>query len=350
MYLTTLTKKMSEFEPTVEFLVLESGQYPLQELNALPNVARVECRGVPTARAGRIVYQNTILPLYLRAIGADAFLATCNVLPLGCPLPTVVVVQSLQYFDYRQAFGTVRGAYLRAAVKHAGRHAGAMICVSESARRDLMRLTGLNGERVKVVRHGVSPVISGYRGVVEPASPPYVLCVATLYQYKNLERLIQAFKSFKMSTAAPHRLRIIGGAGDMSIDELVLFSRRAGVGDQVDLIGPVLHHQMAIEYARASAFVYPSLAETFGLPPLEAMTIGVPVVASRVGPIPEVVGNAAELVDPLSIEDIARGIKRVLLDSGRSRALVQLGFKRASEFSWDEAARRTIAVVRSVLS
>lgn len=349
MYLTALTTKMSEQEPTVEFLVLESQQFPLHELNDLPNVTRVECRRVPASRVGRIVYQNTILPLYLRTIGADAFLATCNVLPLGCPLPTVVVVQSLQYFDHRQAFGVIRGAYLRAALKHASKYSNALICVSESARRDLVHLTGLNQERVFVIHHGVSPVISGYNGVVEPASPPYILCVATLYRYKNLERLIEAFAMFKRDSAAQHRLRIIGGPGDMSIEELANIAHRFGVGDQVDLPGAVPHLKMANEYARASVFVYPSLAETFGLPPLEAMAMGVPVVASRAGPIPEIVGYAAELVDPFDVGDIARGLGSVLLDSERSQSLIRLGFKRSAEFSWDESARLTFAAIRSVL-
>jgi glycosyltransferase involved in cell wall biosynthesis len=95
--------------------------------------------------------------------------------------------------------------------------------------------------------------------------------------------------------------------------------------------------------------VYPSLAETFGLPPLEAMAMGVPVVASRTGPIPEVVGEAAELVDPLDVKDIARGLASVLLDSERSQTLIRRGFQRSSEFSWDESARLTFAVIRAVL-
>jgi glycosyltransferase involved in cell wall biosynthesis len=348
MYLTTLTTTMSQQEPGVDFIVLESRQFPLAELDGISNVTRVVCPGVPGSRAGRVIYQNSALPIYLRVLHLDALLATCNVLPLGCPVPSVVVVQSLQYFGYPEAYGRLRGAYLRAALIHASRHAQSVICVSETARDELIRLTGINGSKVSVIHHGVSPAITGHSRETTPASPPYILCVATLYRYKNLERLLEAFALFKRGSRAPHRLRIVGGEADVSISELSLIAKRLGVDDQVDFTGPLPHNRLAAEYGRASVFVYPSLAETFGLPPLEAMAMGVPVVASRAGPIPEIVGEAAEMVDPLDVRDIARGLGRVLLDPDRKQSLIRRGFKRSTEFSWEESARRTFAAVHSV--
>lgn len=349
MYVTALTTEMSRQEPAVEFVVLENRQFPLPELNGLANVERVVCPGIPSGRVGRIVYQNSALSLYLRTLRVDALLATCNVFPFGCPVPTVVVVQSLQYFSHRESYGRFRGAYLRAAVIRASRRAQSLICVSESARNELLRVTGVKNTKVKVIYHGISPAITGYTGQVAPASPPYILCVATLYRYKNLERLVEAFARFKKEAATSHRLRIIGGDADMSNAELIAIAHRLGVADDVDIKGPLPHSQIADEYARASVFVYPSLNETFGLPPLEAMTIGIPVVASCAGSIPEIVGDAAELVDPFDVGDIARGLGRILLDSRRSQALVMLGLKRAREFSWETSARRTFEVVRSAL-
>jgi glycosyltransferase involved in cell wall biosynthesis len=349
LYLTSLTKKMSEQEPTVRFVVMESGRFPLAELDGLPNVTRVVCPGVPSSRVGRIIYQNSALPIYLRTLSVDALLATCNVLPLGCPVPAVVVVQSLQYFDHRESFGTLRGVYLRNALSYATRHAKALICVSESARAELLRLTGVEKAKVSVIYHGVSPAISSYTGQVKPASPPYILCVATLYRYKNLERLLEAFACLKKDSAILHRLKIVGGEADISLAELATIARRLGVASQVDLVGPLPHSQIVAEYAGASVFVYPSLEETFGHPPLEAMTLGVPVVASSGGSIPEIVGDAAELVDPLDEADIARGLRHVLLDSRRAQTLVRLGLRRASEFSWETTASRTFHAINSAV-
>jgi glycosyltransferase involved in cell wall biosynthesis len=349
MTLTALAAKLSEQRPEVQFVVFENRHFPLIELNGLPNVTRVACPGAVIGRARRVIYQNSVLSLFLRTQKLDALLATCNVLPLGCPVPTVVVVQSLQYFEFGEAYGWLRRAYLRAALQHACRHAKFLICVSESARRDLLRLTRVAPTKVHVVYHGISPAIMAYGAHMTPASPPYILSVATLYRFKNLARLIEAFAQLKQDDGIPHRLRLIGAEADMSIAELALLARRLGVLDQVDFVGSVPHNRIASEYAQAAVFVYPSLYETFGYPPLEAMAVGVPVVAARSSSIPEIVGEAAELVDPLDVADIARGLKHVLLDRGRAQALVSLGFKRVTEFSWETSARRTFAILESAL-
>jgi glycosyltransferase involved in cell wall biosynthesis len=350
MYLTTLITKMSEQQPKVEFVVLESQQFPLTELSDLPNVTRVVCRGAVAGRLARIAYQNSILPIILRRLSVHALLATCNVLPIGCPVPGVVVIQSLQYFDHHEAYGRLRARYLKIAVKHACRTAASLICVSQAARRDLIRLTGVSADKVTVIHHGISPALLSYCGDVRPSEPPYILCVATLYRYKNLRRLMEAFAQLRSTGDLTHRLRIVGGEADLTISELAHLARTLRIADHVDLVGPLPHERMAREYAGASAFVYPSLNETFGLPPLEAMAMGVPVVASTAPAVSEVVGDAAELVDPFSVADIARGLRRVLVDSRHTQALVQLGQRRASEFSWDSSARRTFSVIQSAVA
>jgi glycosyltransferase involved in cell wall biosynthesis len=347
MTLTALAAKMSEQRPEVEFVVLENRHFPLIELNGLPNVTRVVCPGAGIGRSGRVLYQNSVLPLFLRTQGLNALLATCNVLPLGCPVPSVVVVQSLQYFDYPEAYGWLRRTYLRAALEHACRHAKFLICVSESARRDLLRLVKVQNKKVHVVHHGISPAIVPQARTSRSDSPPYILSIATLYRFKNLARLIKAFADLKNVERIPHRLRIIGAEADVTAAELASLAMQLGVLDQVDFIGPVPHSRIASEYAQAAIFVYPSLYETFGYPPLEAMAMSVPVVAARASSIPEIVGDAAELVDPLDVADIARGIKRVLLDSERAQALIRLGLKRSSEFTWETSARQTFALLES---
>jgi glycosyltransferase involved in cell wall biosynthesis len=171
-----------------------------------------------------------------------------------------------------------------------------------------------------------------------------------LYRYKNLPRLFEAFARLRADQDIPHRLRIVGGEADLSAIELYALAEGLGIADQVDLVGPLPHERIAAEYAGASVFVYPSLNETFGLPPLEAMAMGVPVVASSSAAVSEIVGDAAELVDPLDVEDIVRGLGHVLLDPKRAQSLVRLGLKRANEFSWDISARQTFAVIRSALA
>jgi glycosyltransferase involved in cell wall biosynthesis len=179
---------------------------------------------------------------------------------------------------------------------------------------------------------------------------PYILGVATLYRYKNVARLLEAFARLKTEDRVPHRLRVVGGEADVTFVELAEHASSLGIADQVDLVGPLPHQVIAAEYAGASVFAYVSLEETFGLPPLEAMSLGVPVVASRVSSIPEVVGEAAEMVDPLDVGDIARGLRRVLFEPGRSAELRLLGLERTRHFSWDNSARQTVQALRSALA
>jgi glycosyltransferase involved in cell wall biosynthesis len=170
----------------------------------------------------------------------------------------------------------------------------------------------------------------------------YILTVTTLYRYKNVSRLLLAFAMLRAQHRIPHRLRIIGGDADMTGEDVRREAATAGVGGYVDVVGAVPQDELGNHYAGASLFVYPSLEETFGLPPLEAMGMGIPVVAARAGAIPEVVGDAALLVDPRNVEDMARGMAEILLDAGRAEQLVQLGYARAAKFTWSAAARGTL--------
>lgn len=343
MYITALSREMVRLEPASNFAVFEPEWAGLGELEGIGRLQRVLVRA-PVGRAARIVFQNTVYGGVIRRARLDVRLDTCNVVPLGAPQPSVVVLQSLQYFDHPEAYGRLRGAYLRAAARHAVRVARLTICVSEESARLAERVTGVARDRVRVVHHGVPPAISGWKGEVERPSPPRILCVATLYRYKNLERLIRAFGRLRRQ-GLEHQLRVVGGEADVTLAELSEVAATTGVSDAVEFAGAVPHSEMAAEYAAADLFVYPSLQETFGLPPIEAMTLGVPVVAARASAIPEIVGQAAELVDPLDEEDIARGMAAAL-SPDRRRELVAAGRRRAAEFTWEASARRTLAALK----
>ncbi len=347
MYITTLTREIARHDPNVELVVFDSKALPLHELDDLPQVRRVSLRGVPEQRAGRILYQNSIYPLLLARRRLDVLLATCNVVPIGCRMPVVVVIQSLQYFDHSSAYGRWRAAYLRASVRAAVQRATEIICVSHDSCRAALRYTGGDPARFHVVHHGAPVAATDFqRPDADDARDPYILTVTTLYSYKNVERLIEAYARLVRDHAIPHRLRIVGGDADVTADMLRRLASQHGVAERVDLLGAVAHDRLPAHYAGADLFVYPSIYETFGLPPLEAMALNVPVVASRATAIPEVVANAAEMVDPLDVADIARGMAAVLLDSRRRDELIRLGRERVKDFSWSEAASATLHVLR----
>jgi glycosyltransferase involved in cell wall biosynthesis len=345
-----LLTSLTELGTDADFVLFENPRVPLPELAGLPHLTRVSCPGVPSGRLLRVLYQNSIYPSVLHGHKLDVFLATCNVLPFMAPHPAVVIVQSLQFFNQEPVFGRFRGAYLRRTVRASLHAADAVIAVSSTAREDTARLTGVPVNKIHVVQHGLFRAFATARSTGERsgADPPYILTVSTLYRFKNTRRLIEAFSLLRHRDRIPHRLRIIGGDADVTADELRKVAQDLGVSDQVDLLGAVPHDELPAQYSQAAVFVYPSLYETFGLPPLEAMAVGCPVVAANASAIPEVVGQAAELVDPTDTEDIRRGIARVLFDHGRRSALIESGRQRVTRFTWRRAAQETMDVLSAV--
>jgi glycosyltransferase involved in cell wall biosynthesis len=220
-----------------------------------------------------------------------------------------------------------------------------LVAVSQAARADSIRYLGISSDKVEVIHHGISePMRNWARDRSESdhlpseQTEPYVLNVATFYHHKNLLRLIDAFALMRREWNLNHRLRLIGADADLSRTDLQVHARAAGVEAFVDLYGPVDHREIAAHYASAALFVYPSLYETFGHPPLEAMVAGCPVVAANSSAIPEVVGDAALLVEPTDTTAIAEAMGSVLTDPALRKRLVAKGTQRVEAFSWARAA------------
>jgi alpha-1,3-rhamnosyl/mannosyltransferase len=182
---------------------------------------------------------------------------------------------------------------------------------------------------------------------VEPArlDKPYVLAAGTLEPRKNLVRLIEAWAALPEAVRSRHVLALVGPTGwDV---EATLAAARAH-SDDVRLLGYVGDDELVALYAGAAAFAYPSLYEGFGLPVLEAMAAGAPVVTSTASSLPEVAGDAALLVDPHDVRALRDALVAVLTDEGRATALRAAGRERAAAFSWERAAVETLAVLRAI--
>ena len=221
-----------------------------------------------------------------------------------------------------------------------------IICISEHTRRDLIRILGVPHEKTSVIHLGFSLRPTGAR-VDLPVRRPFLLYVGARGGYKNFASLLRAY-------AASGRLMkdfdlLAFGGGPINAKEAELI-RQLGIppenvrqvqgGDDV----------LAGLYRRAAAFVYPSLYEGFGIPPLEAMSFDCPVVCSNASSIPEVVGNAAMLFDPLSAEALGQALAAVVDDAGLRQALIERGRERIKIFSWEQCAHQTMAVYEKVLS
>lgn len=222
-----------------------------------------------------------------------------------------------------------------------------ILCISEQTREDLIELLGVKREKTCVTYLGFSNVgIEESSVIAPPPRKPFLLYVGERRGYKNFGSLLEAYASSPM-LRADFDLVCFGGKGFSAGEKAAMenYGLRDGVR-QVSGSDKVL----AAHYASASAFIYPSLYEGFGIPPLEAMSKGCPVICSDVSSIPEVVGDAARMFDPHSPEAIRAAIEAVLNDEAARNTLISRGRERVKLFSWDRCARETLDVYRRVLS
>jgi glycosyltransferase involved in cell wall biosynthesis len=262
---------------------------------------------------------------------------------------TVVTVHDLSCLRRPECFGFFRRNYYRAAIGRGAQVADAVIADSASTRSDLIELAGVAPERVSVVPLGVEPELRPVcdertlQAVREKYSLPsqYLLFIGTIEPRKNIVRIIESYAS--IADKIPHQLVIAGRKGwkyhDVfkTVDRMQLRSR-------VHFTGRIEGSDVAAVYSLADVFVWPSLYEGFGLPVLEAMACGAPVVTSDCSSLPEVVGSAALVVDPFSTDEIARAIMRLIEDAPLRGELIAKGFVRASELTWRRTAASTLLV------
>jgi glycosyltransferase involved in cell wall biosynthesis len=291
-----------------------------------------------------------------RRVGADVLHVPAAVGPIRGDLATVVTIHDLRVLHAPQDFRPWFRTYARVVIPRLARRATRVITVSDMTRRDVMEHLGLPEERVVVVPNGVA--ISPQPSAVserQPATGPYdlptryILAVGTLEPRKNLLRLFEAVRLLAERPATKDVVLVHAGGYGWLADDILKAARSPALRDRVRLLGYVREEDMASLYGRARLLAYPSLFEGFGLPVLEAMASGCPVVTSDCSALPEVAGDAAVLVDPECVEAIAEGIGRVWEDGDLAQDLAARGLARARLFSWERTARLTAEVYASVL-
>jgi glycosyltransferase involved in cell wall biosynthesis len=261
-----------------------------------------------------------------------------HALPLACPCPAVLTVQDLSFERDPSVMGLRDRLVFRTTVPLSARRAARLLAISELTKRDLIELYGVRDEKIVVTPLAADPAFTP--DGPSPDGEPYVLFVGALQPRKEPATAIEALS---LVDDAP-RLVLVGPdkGGRAQAEET---ARRLGV--DTELRGHVTQDELAALYRGASCLVFPSRYEGFGLPLLEAMASGTPVVATTAGALPEVAGDAAVLVEPGNAVALAGGIERALADHGRLRAA---GLKRAAQYSWADTARRTLAVYRELLA
>ncbi|MGA2384164.1 MAG: glycosyltransferase family 1 protein [Gemmatimonadales bacterium] len=293
-----------------------------------------------------------------RRRGAALLHMTAGLGPVAGSFPTVATIHDVMPIRFAPMFRPWYRWYAAAVMPRLARRARAVITVSEAAKREIVEWFGVAPERIAVIPHGVDPLFTPLRqGDPEAAAareryslpPDFVLAVGSVEPRKNLTRLLEAVRLLRERPATREIVLVHAGPEGWRPEEISAAVSRLGLDGAVRLLGYVPAPDLRALFGLARGFVYPSLWEGFGLPVLEAMACGCPVVASGVASIPEVAGDAALLVDPQSVESIADGIAAVW-DGGQARAdLVRRGLERAGKFTWERAAGATIEVYEAAL-
>src|SRR5579884_913262 len=316
-------------------------------------------------------FAGVSFPLFLRGLGADLIHVPLSAVPLLMPRPYVVTIHDMGSLIFQLVSGarnSLRFYSFRRGLTRADR----VIAVSNSTRRDVETVMGVPAERIRTIYSAPDPAFQRAGPAIACISDegysyapglqrtldryqidyPFLLYAGTIRPQKNIPRLVEAFAVLRgemQNHPVFRELRLIIIGDEISrypsVRQAVINTRMEHV---VRFLGFVPIETLCSFYQAARVFVFPSLYEGFGLPPLEAMACGTPVVCSNLSALPESVGDAAIIVNPENVFDIARGIRDLLLDRDLRSTLIRRGFEQLRRFSWDRTAREVLATYREV--
>lgn len=293
--------------------------------------------------------------LYRRKL--DLYHSTHYVLPAWVQSKVVVTIHDIIHLLYPEFLpSNLAFLYAQRMIRRSLTRGDRIVAVSHNTRSDLMHHFDVDGRKIQVVHNGVEDV---FRKPLPPEdlarwlrdlgiSPPYLLFVGNPKPHKNLDNVVKAYARARRLAQFDAPLICVGHR-DGSEFKIRQRAEYLGVGDRVRLLGHVAQEALPAIYQGATLFLYPTLYEGFGLPVIEAMASGVPVITSNTSALKEIAEGYADLVDPLDIDGMAKAISLAMGDSERRASFAQRGLRRAEEFRWDRAAKKTLEIYRDVI-
>jgi glycosyltransferase involved in cell wall biosynthesis len=345
-YTFELARGLAEAAPDEEFALLSPHRfhYPQPDENSWP--ANLGARQAQTRRWERFWFAVG-LTRYLRRYSFDLFHGTNYEVPLGWRGPSVLTIHDLSLFRFPQTHEKRLVWRARWRWPLMTRAAQMIITPTEYIRREVLERLKIAPDKVIAIHEAARPAFTplAREATAETrrrlgVEDDFILFVGTVEPRKNLHTLVKAFGELLRQTNLRPQLVIAGQRGWLMED----FFAGAGAAERVHFTGYLTENELRELYSSCRVFVYPSLYEGFGLPPLEAMACGAPVVASRIGSHTEVLGDAAQLFEPENTDELAAILSRLLQDENERRALREAGRQKAAQYSWPQAARQTLEV------
>lgn len=350
-YIIHLSKNLAKLQtPEENFLLLQSRKDKTKIIKN-NNFSRIS---LWTPSHHRV--EQTAIRFETATLGLDLLHSPDFIPPFKRNYKSVITVHDLAFLLYPQ-FMTKESARYYGQIDQAVKNTDHIIAVSQATKNDLIKLLGVPQEKITVIHEGRNPIYQPMDKTKAQAfvkrtfglDANFIFFLSTLEPRKNIPTLLASYKWLKDHYKRPEKLVLAGSKGWL-FDEVDETIKKLKLEDDVMLLGRVGDQEVHHLYNAASMLVYPSFYEGFGLPPLEAMNCGTPVIASKIKVMPEVVGDAALLIDPHDVEQLGVTMHRLLTDQNLREDLIAKGFKRAEKFSWDQAARETLAVYRKVIS
>ncbi len=353
-YIIQLIRALASLKVNDEFVIF--AQQRGQALISLPENASFEWIILEDRNPGsRLIWEQTLFPQLIRKSGVDLLHSMHYTRPVKLPCASVVTFHDMTFFLYPELHTRAKRVFFPLAIRASARQADALTAVSESTRQDAIRVLGISPEKIAATQLGVDPAFrpindaATKRVIAEKYDLPerFILYVGLLEPRKNLPMLIRAYKRL-IDGGENYKLVLVGRYGWM-YEELLGQINNLDLEGMVLLTGYMSQEDLPLVYNLSSLFVYPTLYEGFGLPALEAMACGVPVITTDVSSLPEIVGEAGILVPVNNVEALYGAMIAVLGDEDLRRKMIKKGIQRAAKFTWEQTAKLTFQVYQQVM-
>lgn len=352
-YTYHLINSLAKIDRTNEYIIIKNRFSPLNNLRN-ENIQYISFRF--KSRIKRVLLENILLPRIVTMRGVDLFHSPFFTIPFSISVPAVVTIHDMVFYKFPETIDRLRRIYLRLAVHYSILKSRRIIAISRSTKKDILYNFSIPDEKIDVVHLAAAPA---FKPVTDKnllwltckkyeIEQPFILCVGTLEPRKNLVRLIQAYSLLKKDRRIMHKLAIVGKKG-WYYKQIFSEVRRLSLHEDVIFTGYVPDEDLVHLYNGAELFMFPSLYEGFGLPALEAMACGCPVITSNVSSLPEVAGDAAILINPYNVKALTEAMFEVLTDDKLRECLIDKGLERAKMFSWERCAEETIRVYEKAM-
>lgn len=341
------TDEVSFYGNLFRFRKKEDGKAGLENIN------------IPVRQCGVLPYSVYRRIWHILPVGYNAFFPKADVnvffdyiVPPRVSGHVLSVIHDLTYLRFPQTMSKRNRRRIQQDIRYSMERSDKIITISEFSKREIIDLLHIAPDKIEIV--SPAPSISMLSEDFQAVSlryhiqKPFLLYVGTIEPRKNLTKLIQAFEQLKREKNIPHQLVLAGGIGWGS-EAIQRKIQESPYKKDICVTGYVTNAEKNALYQAADLFVFPSLYEGFGIPPLEAMTFGCPVVSSDAASLPEVVGDAAELVNPEKVDSIAVGILHMLTDETYCAELVQKGYAQTKKFNWDDSAKKLMQICREIV-